>query len=107
MLAILVFTLEAEINLTVVIAAVGCLFGNRSGKVCGVLPYTWVPGHWSRASFGLGLRDGLATGPEPLLSSGVAPKIAFDSELQSLNQNYKELQRIGPGLTAVPARKGR
>jgi len=31
---------------------------------------------------------------------------AFAQELQSLNQNYKELQRGGPGVTAVPARKG-
>ena len=31
---------------------------------------------------------------------------AFAQELQSLNQNYKELQRGGPGVTAVPTRKG-
>jgi hypothetical protein len=31
---------------------------------------------------------------------------AFAQELQTLNQNYKELQRGGPGVTAVPARKG-
>jgi hypothetical protein len=31
---------------------------------------------------------------------------AFAQELQNLNQNYKELQRGGPGVTAVPARKG-
>jgi hypothetical protein len=31
---------------------------------------------------------------------------AFAQELQSLNQNYKELQRGGAGVTAVPARKG-
>jgi hypothetical protein len=31
---------------------------------------------------------------------------AFAQELQSLNQKDKELQRGGPGVTAVPARKG-
>jgi hypothetical protein len=31
---------------------------------------------------------------------------AFAQEIQSLSQNYKELQRGGPGVTAVPARKG-
>ena len=31
---------------------------------------------------------------------------AFAQELQSLNQKDQELQRGGPGVTAVPARKG-
>ena len=39
-------------------------------------------------------------------TSGFVPDIAFDSKLQSLNLNYEQLQRSGPGATAVPAREG-
>jgi len=39
-----------------------------------------------------------------LAFGGVAPKIAFDSKLQSLNQNYEQLQKK-PG--SIPDHKRR
>jgi hypothetical protein len=46
----------------------------------------------------------MVNGHERLIesSSGVELLIAFDSKLQSLNQNYEVLQEGGPGVTAYP-----
>jgi hypothetical protein len=93
----------------------GHLRGSDEMNIKGQATFRWLPGgffleqHVKIDFMGLDINslEFIGYDPETMTYPGLALLFAPGPKLQSLHINYKLLQRSGPGLTAIPARKGR